>query len=122
MGKKLSEDLCWRVVYLHIDGNNEQDIATILYISQPMVSKIIKIFNKWGHVSNPFKISTGTGRRKTFSPEELKILKSLVKEKVDWYLDELLVEMENLTGKYVSVPTLWRSLNYCGITHKKVII
>lgn len=26
------------------------------------------------------------------------------------------------TGKEVSISTLWRSLKYCGITRKKVII
>jgi hypothetical protein len=43
-----------------------------------------------------------------------------VADKVDWYLDELVSEMEVLTGKKVSVPTLWRSLRFCGITRKKV--
>jgi hypothetical protein len=39
---------------------------------------------------------------------------------MDWYLEELASEMEVLTGKKVSVPTLWRSLHFCGITRKKV--
>lgn len=44
----------------------------------------------------------------------------MVKDKVDWYLDELVYEMEQRIGKLVSVPTLWRSLRFCGITRKKV--
>ncbi|CAB4403318.1 unnamed protein product [Rhizophagus irregularis] len=48
-----------------------------------------------------------------------KILQELVKEKVDWYLDELVEELELQTGKRVSIPTLWRSLIYCGISRKK---
>jgi hypothetical protein len=44
----------------------------------------------------------------------------LVKDKVDWYLDELVYEMEQRIGKLVSVPTLWRSLQFCGITRKKI--
>jgi hypothetical protein len=44
----------------------------------------------------------------------------LVKDKVDWYLDELVFEMEQRTGKSVSVPTLWHSLKFCGISRKKV--
>ncbi|UZO17829.1 uncharacterized protein OCT59_009165 [Rhizophagus irregularis] len=47
-------------------------------------------------------------------------LKALVADKVDWYLDELVSEMDVLTGKKVSVPTLWRSLRFCGITRKKL--
>ena len=35
-------------------------------------------------------------------------------------IDEYIEEMQARTGKRVSVPTLWRSLAYCGITRKKV--
>ena len=48
------------------------------------------------------------------------LLRNLIIEKVDWYLDELVYEMECLTGKKASVTTLWRSLQYLGITRKKV--
>ena len=44
----------------------------------------------------------------------------MVKDKVDWYLDELVYEMEQRIGKLVSIPTLWRSLQFCGITRKKI--
>ena len=44
----------------------------------------------------------------------------MVNDKVDWYLDELVYKMEQRTGKLVSVPTLWRSLQFCGITRKKI--
>ena len=48
-------------------------------------------------------------------------MKGLVDERVDWFLDELVEEMEMRTGKRVSIPTLWRSLKFCGITRKKVL-
>ncbi len=48
------------------------------------------------------------------------ILRNLIIEKVNWYLDELVYEMECLTGKKASIATLWRSLQYLGITRKKV--
>ena len=50
----------------------------------------------------------------------LQTLYTLVKDKKDWYLDELVSEMERLTGKLVSIPTLWRALKHLGITRKKV--
>ncbi|GBB91317.1 hypothetical protein RclHR1_18510003 [Rhizophagus clarus] len=50
----------------------------------------------------------------------MKILQELVKDKVDWYLDELVGELELQTGKLVSIPTLWRSLVYCEISRKKL--
>lgn len=48
------------------------------------------------------------------------VLQSLVREKKNWYLDELVSAMEGSTGKHVSTATLWRSLKFCGITRKKV--
>jgi len=44
----------------------------------------------------------------------------MIKEKPDMYLDEMVVEMVRRTGKKVSITTIWRSLKYCEITHKKV--
>jgi hypothetical protein len=49
-------------------------------------------------------------------------LRKLVEDKVDWYLDELVGELELQTRKLVSIPTLWRSLVYCGISRKKVSV
>ena len=87
-------------------------------MSKGTVNKIKKRYNCWGCVKNPFK--GVPGRRKLFSREDLTILRNLVREKVDWYLDELVYEMECLTGKRASITSLWRSLHYLGITRKKV--
>lgn len=48
------------------------------------------------------------------------MLREIVHEHVDYYLDEYIEEMQARTGKRVSISTLWRSLAYCGITRKKV--
>ena len=48
------------------------------------------------------------------------MLREIVHEHVDYYLDEYIEEMQTRTGKRVSISTLWRSLAYCGITRKKV--
>lgn len=119
MPKEYSEDLRWRVVYLYTDGLSIIDIANTLYISKSSVARIINIYEKWACVANPFKGIPG--RRKLFSRGDMYILQSLIREKVNWYLDELACEMENLTGKRASISTLWRSLNYLGITRKKVL-
>jgi transposase len=119
MPREFSEDLRWRIVYLYIDGSSIIDIANILYISKSTVARIINIYEKWACVTNPFK--GVSGRRKLFSRNDMYILKSLIKNKVNWYLDELTYEMENLTGKRASISTLWRSLHYLGITRKKVL-
>jgi hypothetical protein len=46
----------------------------------------------------------------------MQILRNIVQKNVDWYLDEIVREMEVQSGKHVSISTLWRSLVYCGIT------
>jgi hypothetical protein len=51
-----------------------------------------------------------------------KILIQLINERKDWFLDELVSEMARRTSKVVSISTLWRSLEICGITRKKVCI
>ncbi|CAB4487634.1 unnamed protein product [Rhizophagus irregularis] len=48
------------------------------------------------------------------------VLKNFIAEKADWYLDELVYEMECLTGKKASIAALWCSLQYMGITQKKL--
>ncbi|GBB99685.1 hypothetical protein RclHR1_00360034 [Rhizophagus clarus] len=118
MPKEFSVDLRWRVVYLYYDDLSTVDIANTLHMSKSIVNKIIKRYNRWACVENPFKGIPG--RRKQFSNEDLEILRNLITEKVDWYLDELVYEMECITGKRVSVAALWRSLQYLGITRKKL--
>ena len=118
MGRSLSEDLRWRIVYLNSDGYNEREISNLLHMSQSTVNKVLNIYKRWACVVNPLKKIPG--RKKLFTRNEMDILKSLVQNKVDWYLDELVFEMENYTNKRVSVPTLWRTLKYIGITRKKV--
>ena len=81
MPPAFSNDLKWRIVYLHYDGFSTTQIAQMLYMSKYTVKKVLKIHRKWGCVVDPW-------------------LKK--------------------AGKKVSVPTLWRSLHFCGITRKKV--
>ena len=140
MVKQLSEDLKWHIVYHLVDGYTQRETAERLYISIGVVSKVWEIYKSWGCVIDPFRKTQG--RKKTFNTYDMKVnflisfnffynqlfililikkvLQELVKEKVDWFLDELVYEMAQRTGKIVSIPTLWRSLNFCGITRKKV--
>jgi len=110
--------LMYYFIYLHTEGLPTTEIANTLHMSKGTVNKIKKRYNRWGCVKNPFK--GVPGRRKLFSREDLTILRNLVRERVDWYLDELVYEMECLTGKRASITSLWRSLHYLGITRKKV--
>ena len=71
MGKSLSEDLKWRIIYCYEEGFKPREIAKRLYISKTSVIKVCKIFNKWGCVNDPF--SGKSGKKKTFTPEDMKV-------------------------------------------------
>ncbi|PKY61715.1 Homeodomain-like protein, partial [Rhizophagus irregularis] len=112
-----SEDLRWRIIYCQAEGFTQKEIAKRMYVSETTVNKVCRIFKKWGCVRDPF--AGRVGRRKIFTRQDMLVLERLVNDKVDWYLDELVYEMEQRIGKVVSIPTLWRSLQFCGITRKK---
>ena len=120
MPQEFSKDLCWHIVYLYTDGFTTADIVNTLYVSRSFVNRIKRRYNRWACIKNPFKGVPGC--KKLFSRADMAVLRNLVTEKVDWYLDELAYEMENLTRKRASVATLWRLLQYLGITRKKVNI
>ena len=108
MPKEFSEDLYWCIIYLYTDGLSTVDIAKTLHMSKGVVNKIKKRYNRWACVINPFK---GVfGRRKLFDRRDLTILRNLVKEKIDWYLNELVYEMECLTGKRASIAGIFAAL------------
>ncbi|CAB5396023.1 unnamed protein product [Rhizophagus irregularis] len=118
MAKTLAENLKWCIILLHNDGYSKRQIANLLYIGETLVKKVIHIYAKWSCVVNPWKLIPE--RKKVFSKSDMNVLRDIVHEHVDYYLDEYIEEMQARTGKRVSVSTLWRSLAYCGITRKKL--
>ena len=137
-----SSDLKWRIIYLKNDGYSKRRISEILYVSISLINKVLRLYGKWGTVENPWKKIPG--RCKTFNRNDMnvdidkiysynfvymllikfckQILRGIVQTNADLYLSEIVQEMEVQSGKHVSIPTLWRSLVYCGITRKKVFI
>ncbi|RGB31243.1 hypothetical protein C1646_764296 [Rhizophagus diaphanus] len=94
-----SEDLKWRVVYLYHDGHSHENIAKLLHISKSTVDRVLQVYVKWRMVMNSWQKLPG--HHKTLSRNEMKILRELVKDKVDWYLNELVGELELQTGKFL---------------------
>ncbi|RGB43692.1 hypothetical protein C1646_749484 [Rhizophagus diaphanus] len=117
MPQEFSEDLCWCIIYLHIDRFSIADIANTLYMSKGFVNKIIRRYNHWHYkilpkkspliVKNPFKGISG--HKKLFSRADMAVLRNFVAEKADWYLDKLVYEMKCLTGKRLHKVTLERN-------------
>ncbi|CAB5324282.1 unnamed protein product [Rhizophagus irregularis] len=61
-----------------------------MYVNEATVNKVCRIFKKWGCVRDPF--AGRVGRRKIFTRQDMLVLERLVKDKVNWYLDELSLE------------------------------
>ncbi|PKC54974.1 hypothetical protein RhiirA1_403231 [Rhizophagus irregularis] len=73
------------------EGFMQKEIAKRMYVSEATVNKVCRIFKKWGCVRDPF--ADRVGRRKIFTRQDMLVLERLVKDKVDWYLDELVSEI-----------------------------
>ena len=67
----ISEDLRWRVVYLHNDGYSLQEISELLKISAPTITRIMKYFQQWRCVTNLLK--RPAGRRKIFNGFDMRV-------------------------------------------------
>ena len=72
MGRAVSEDLRWRVVYLFYDSYDAQEIAELLKLSIATVRRIITCYQQWKCVMNPLKGQTG--RRKIFNGTHMKVI------------------------------------------------
>ena len=46
MARAFSEDLKWRIVYLHHDGYSQKKIARLLHISKGTVDNILRIYSE----------------------------------------------------------------------------
>ncbi|CAB4438688.1 unnamed protein product [Rhizophagus irregularis] len=92
MAKTLAEDLKWCVILLYSDGYSKKEIAKLLYIGETLVNKVIHIYAKWGCVVNPWRRLPG--RKKVFSSSDMNVLREIVREHVDYYLDEYIEEMQ----------------------------
>ena len=71
MGRTISEDLRWRVVYLFYDNYEVQEIVELLKLSIATVRRIITCYQQWKCVINPLKGQTG--RRKIFNGTDMKV-------------------------------------------------
>ena len=105
-----------RVIQKFLEGLSERVIASHLCISKSYVHKIIQQAKR----KNKSTKRTITGRPRILKNNDIKYLKALLKERVDWYLYELCEEMKLWLGHEISLSTIWRYLHRLGYTHKKV--
>jgi len=71
MGKSLSDDLKWRIIYCQAEGFTQKEIAKRMYVSEATVNKVCRIFKKWGCVKDPFV--GRVRRRKIFTMNDMQV-------------------------------------------------
>ncbi len=69
MGKSLSNDLKWHIIYCQAEGFTQKEIAKRIYISEATVNKVCRIFKKWGYIKDPF--IGRVGRKKIFTIDDM---------------------------------------------------
>jgi transposase len=71
MGRSLSDDLKWRIIYCQAEGFTQKEISKRMYVSEATVNKVCRIFKKWGCVKDPFV--GRVGRRKIFTMDDMQV-------------------------------------------------
>ena len=118
MPAKYSEDLRWRAVWLHlIRGWSADEIADVLFICKRSVERYLSLYHASGSVA-PKNQQHGPPRLLT-EFEQVAVLQSLM-IKPTMYLEELQSELYDLTGTWVHVSTICRTVLRLGLTRKKV--
>ena len=114
----LSNDLRWRIVWLHYYKELDlKTIADMLYIHTSTARRIISRYDAHGDIS-PVAYSHGP-LKKLGDPEELCIVESLLANPA-MYLSELQEELFQTTGLKVSISTIFRTVRRLGFTRKKL--
>ena len=113
-----SVDLRWRAVWLHlICGKSRYEIANLLFMSKRSVDRYIYLYQSTGTVQ---PIKQRHGPPLVLSEfEQISVIQSLV-NKPTMYLEELQSELYELTGTWVHVSTICRTVQHLGLTRKKV--
>ena len=113
-----SEDLRWRVVWLHITrGLSYKDISDLLFISEKSVPRFIQRYLNTNSVA-PTVHKHGPHKHLT-EFEQLTVLQALVVNP-SMYLHELCDQLEEVTGKRVHPSTICRTIQYFGMTRQKL--
>ena len=107
----------WKIIEKWLAGLSARNIANHLSISKSTVTRICKRFQEYGTVQD---LPSLRGRPRLLTTDDMKYLKTLLTEKVDWYIWEIQGEMERWKDQVIGYVTIWRALHRLGYTHKQV--
>ncbi|KAJ8591367.1 hypothetical protein M405DRAFT_700245, partial [Rhizopogon salebrosus TDB-379] len=117
--RSISDDLKHAAIRLY---NREllstTDILDAVGFSRTTFFRILKLHRETGHVSKPKSLRHGRPRALNYS--DVHHLLELVKQRPDWFLDELQHLLE--TNRFISVhyTTIYNTLGRAGISLKKL--
>ena len=118
MPKSYSADLRWRIVWqVCLQGKCVEEVARGLYVSEKSVRRYVDLYVTSGEVTR--EQSHHSPHRKLNDFEELTLLQSVL-SKPGLYLRELQQELQEVTGSWVDVSTICRTLRRLGLTRKKM--
>ncbi|KAI8821250.1 hypothetical protein BJ741DRAFT_111244 [Chytriomyces cf. hyalinus JEL632] len=109
------EAILWRIIYAILDGDEFEEVADRLYVSERVCRETWAIFEAYRTVKDPF--INVSARQRALDSRNLVHLRPLLPIRKDWYLEELVHELELASGNEVSIPTMWRCLCALSVTH-----
>ena len=118
LGKAYSQDLRWRVVWLHVFREMSfEEVGDLLYMSARSVRRYVEKFYRFGAV-DPASHRHGPEPSLT-DFEQLTVLQSLL-DNPSMYLDEIQLQLANTTGTVVHISTICRTIHRLGMTRQKL--
>ena len=114
----VSCDLKARIPVLALKGYSVQKICSLLGIKKSLVYQTLKYHRVYGVPHNLHRRKPG--RPRVLSPQDLKFVVSLLKQRHTIYLDEIQEELQSRRQTSVSLPTIMRALHRMDFTHKVI--
>ena len=118
MPRQYSVDLRWRAIWLVVLRKcSYRSVATTLFLSERSVRRYCELYRLTGAVE-PTKYRHGP--KKLLNDNEMIIVIHMISNKPSMYLEEIQEKLFYLTGTYVHVSTICRTVQYLGFTRKKL--
>ena len=118
MPKSYSADLRWRIVWqVCLQGKRVEEMARDLYVSEKSMRLYVDMYVTTGEVKRE---QSRHGPHRTLNDFEELTLLQLVLAKPGLYLRKLQQELHEITGSWVVVSTICRTVKRLGLTRKKM--
>jgi len=119
MTPRISDDLKERIVQLYYtDGMKMMDIRDLTRCSIGLVYNVIRNYQDFGQVNNPFVHPAG--RPCTLTAEDLAYMEAVIDADPSIYLDEMQSKLREIRDVEVSIASLSRAMTRLNLSRKTV--